>query len=328
MIRHLVLVSRFSCLLGATILLFVARRAWGQEKSGNLVKTVDAAASITRPDIPESISPAKNLSILDADGNRVIGVLRQPPGPGPFPVVIFLHGGRDMIDLSELREYALANVTLSRFLAAGYALVVPTFRGRKRDIQNQDAFRDCLFMINHVKKKMPGIDPKSVVLYGVSGGGDLALQLAGAAELAAIIVDEPATVIFTGVIHAGFDDAPQVIANPHKFYTAELQKKTQEKIRRISCPILFVHGDQQPLNKFNNEIFVPELKAANRNMKEILYPGQIHGFSFAGPTQAAALKFFRDADVFLRPYLATSPKPLVEGQFHLVPAPEKTASRP
>src|SRR5262245_25236659 len=62
---------------------------------------------IPQPEVPERVSPALNLAIPGPDGNTVIGVLRQPPGPGPFPVVIYLHGGRDMLQLDQLRNDAL-----------------------------------------------------------------------------------------------------------------------------------------------------------------------------------------------------------------------------
>jgi len=125
------------------------------------------------------------------------------------------------------------------------------------------------------------------------------------------------------VIHRGFMDqnaVEQVTQHPTKFYTPELKKQTQEEIRRISCPIFFAYGGQHGLNFFNNEIFLPELKAARMNVKIVHYPDQPHGFSLGLFSQEAAARFFRDCDAFLRPYLVTQPQALKDSQFHMVPA--------
>ncbi len=323
------MVNGFLLLSGVFSLLLLAQRCLAQQPNDFPSPASIRETQITKPEIPEDISPAKNLSIPGPDGNTVIAVFRQPPGQGPFPVVIYLHGGRERRDLDQLRWDSLKLPTMSRFLAAGYVTVCPTFRSREKDIQSPDAFRDCLALVAAVKR-MPAIDPKSVVIFGQSGGGDLALKLAGAVPLAAIAVEEPATVIYTGVIHRGFMDqtaVDQVTRNPGDFYTPELKRQTQEKIRRISCPIFFAYGDWQNINFFNNEIVLPELKAARKNVNIVRYPDQRHGFSLGLFSQEAALKFFKDCEAFLRPHLATQPSGLKDSQFHMVPAAEKGNGR-
>jgi hypothetical protein len=42
--------------------------------------------------------------------------------------------------------------------------------------------------------------------------------------------------------------------------------------------VLIVHGDIHPLKIINQEIIVPELKAANKPVEYIEYAGQPHGF--------------------------------------------------
>jgi hypothetical protein len=58
-----------------------------------------------------------------------------------------------------------------------------------------------------------------------------------------------------------------------KFHTPELQCFTQEKIRKIKCPILIAHGDKHVINRVNEQVVIPELKAAGKDVREIASPG-------------------------------------------------------
>ena len=57
-------------------------------------------------------------------------------GDAPFPVVVMIHGGLVTRSAAELRTYALDVAYPSRFLAAGYAVAVITFRSRDDDPQS------------------------------------------------------------------------------------------------------------------------------------------------------------------------------------------------
>src|SRR5213078_3830989 len=99
--------------------------------------------------------------------------------------------------IEKLKDESLTRPNYTRFLAAGFVIVVPTFRSREENPQSRDALEDCLAMVDYVKK-MPAVDPQSVAVLGGSGGGSLALELAGERDLCAIIAGEPASVLFTG----------------------------------------------------------------------------------------------------------------------------------
>ncbi len=270
----------------------------------------------TRPQVSQETCPLEIFTAPTRDGRQATGVLRKPPGKGSFPAVIYLHGGLTPWSLNQLKAQA-AGQTLSRFLAAGYVTVTPTFRTREIDPLTKDALVDCLAVIEHVKK-MPEVDPASVVLWGDSGGGSLVLELAGETALCAVTAQEPATVLFTGMysrenLHAGekvnMQNGQPIMRDPQKYFTPELQKLTREKIRRISCPVFIAHGDKHIINKINNELFIPALKEAGKNPEIILYPGENHGFSNRG-TPAMTRKFFDDCHAFFLRHLPTKPRPL------------------
>src|ERR1041384_5887197 len=138
--------------------------------------------------VSEQDCPLETIEVPAAEGHKVLGVLRKPPGPGPFPALVHLHGTLDIKSLASLQAWT-RDATPSRFLAAGYVLVTPTFRSRTEDPQTRNALVDCLTMIDYVKKRSD-VDPRSVVVWGDSGGGSLALELAGETDLAAIAAQE------------------------------------------------------------------------------------------------------------------------------------------
>ena len=238
-----------------------------------------AGAPITSPEISEQSSPAEQVTAKTPDGAKPIGILRRPPGSRKCPIMIFLHGGLVTTPVKTLREWTLTAPTQCRALAAGYAVLFPTFRPRNEDPQSTAALVDCLALVRHAKK-LTGVDPESVVVYGCSGGGSLALEVAGEEQLAAIVVEEPATVLFTGMMNKTTPksgstykpgDSAEISRDPKKFYTPELQEFTRGKIRKIKCSILLAQGDKSAINRVNEMIVIPELKAAGKELKVITY---------------------------------------------------------
>jgi dienelactone hydrolase len=220
-----------------------------------------------------------------------------------------------------LKQELLSQPTATRFLAAGYLTVNTTFRSRSKNPQTKDALHDCLAILEDVRR-MPQVDAKSIVAMGGSGGGSLVLELAGDAELCAVAAGEPASVLFTGMMTDG-QNRPlleQIMDDPKRFYTPELQKFTREKIARIRCPVFIAHGDKHAINKVNHEIIIPELKAAGKKLQVTAYPGQPHGFYYGrSGTPEAAQKFFDDCHAFFQRHLATQPKPLEASLVQQVP---------
>jgi dipeptidyl aminopeptidase/acylaminoacyl peptidase len=285
-----------------------------------------ANGTITRPVVSEEVSPLEIIHPQAADGHKTVAVLRKPPGKGPFPALIDLHGGLEEVSLDPpsrgvggetLRQGGKA-VTVSRFLAAGFVTVVPTFRSRTKDPQSREALEDCKAVVAYVRK-LPEVDPNSVVIWGTSGGGSLALELAGEMPLAAIIAEEPASILFTGIFNgrtpkSGAEyqvkDADDVTRDPQRYLTPELRKMTRAKIEKIKCPVFIAEGGVNPINRINNEIILPELKRAGKDFQAILYAGEGHGFSRASHSPESARKFFEDAMAFYKRHLATQPKPI------------------
>jgi len=282
----------------------------------------EQSAKVTYPQVAESACPIQVVSIPGKAGNQVAAVIRQPPGAGPFPAILLFHGGLSPYSIEKLKDESLTRPNYTRFLAAGFVTVVPTFRSREENPQSRDALDDCLAVVDYIKK-LPLVDRQSVAVLGGSGGGSLALELAGEADLCAIVAGEPASVLFTGLMVRGMSDRgpafQDVMRNPKKYYTPELQKFTQAKVKQIHCPVLIVHGDVHPLKFINQEIIVPELKAANKPVEYIEYAGQPHAFWWGSQDGAVGQKVFDDAMRFVKPTLKTQPVPMDESLIKRVP---------
>src|ERR1700760_3750663 len=76
-------------------------------------------------DIPASADgPVLKLNmVFTDDGLYVPAIVRTPPGQGPFPIVICLHGGSGGLGLSALLdEVRNRGSVLDRFIAEGFAV--------------------------------------------------------------------------------------------------------------------------------------------------------------------------------------------------------------
>ena len=153
---------------------------------------------ITRPAVSEKASPLQAITPVAHDGYRGYGFLRKPPGDGPFPAVVLIHGGLMTWPSERLRQFVIASAMPSRFLAAGYVVATMTYRSRNVDPQSRVSLDDSLAAVEFLERR-PYVNAASVVVYGCSGGGDLALAVASEKRVAAIVAEEPASIMFTGV---------------------------------------------------------------------------------------------------------------------------------
>ena len=273
-------------------------------------------SEITVPFVSAEVSPIDELRITDDS----YAAVRKPPGDGLFPAVIFLHGGLGHASMESLREDAMTGSTHARFLAWGYVTVNATRRDISHDPQDRGVVEDTLAIVREVKR-MPHVDPDSVMLYGGSGGGTLALEVAGKAKLAAVAAGEPATIIYMGMFTKEHRAEGRLIAadrlqefinaDLESLYTPKVREHTRRKLSGIQCPVLILHGDQHWLRRFNLDAFVPEMKSLGKSVEVTIYPGENHGFYWGrSKNPAMPLKANQDARGFFREHIKTQPKPI------------------
>lgn len=255
----------------------------------------------TRPVIAERAVPVQFIAPVAADGHAGVAFLRKPPGDGPFPAVILIHGGAPGWDEDMLRDFAL-HTHASRFLEQGYVVAAMTRRDLDLDrpyTEVQDPVLDARAVFDYLAAQ-PYVDEDSIVLRGTSVGGYLALALGISRDAAAIMVEEPFSFPFVGV-------------NLRETADPEVDSRY---IDQIKVPVLLIRGDQTPnINDFNREVFIPAMQAAGKNLTVITHPGEMHSFSFYDnaertPHPAVSQAAFREIDAFFRQHVRTQPRPL------------------
>lgn len=301
-----------------------------------------AQPAVTRPVVSETACPLETIAPTAPDGHRGLAVLRKPPGAGPFPVVVWFHGGIATVPLARLEAAARDLATGSRFLAAGYVFVAPTYRSRDVDLQTTASVNDALAVVEYLRE-LPFVDRQSIVVGGCSGGGDLALHLASRTSVCAVVAEEPASVLMSGVFNNSVprqgqrytpEDGFFLLGDGRRYYTADLQTRFRATLATLDAPILIVQGDvgEGPIdldgpgrNRFNTEVLIPELRATGKQVDVKMYPEQAHCFcSASGATRpggraapaswpAAAWQAFQDIDAFCRRHVRTRPNALDAG---------------
>ena len=149
------------------------------------------------------------------DGLYVPAVSRQPPGAGPFPTVIVIHGGSGGLGIPYLVDHVLnQGWALDELLACGYAVVLAEGRCEIEDAYDAGAAgvldHDDIITVFRTVCRQPWADATRVGFFGVSHGGEMQMKLA--AELgklpdermpAALAMCEPAIIEFLGLRYQG-----------------------------------------------------------------------------------------------------------------------------
>lgn len=208
------------------------------------------APTITEPEVVHSPATAlasrgrlTTVSTTAEDGTRVRSWLRLPEGDGPFPMVVFVHGG----------PWGSWNAWTYRwnpdpFVAAGYAVLLPdpaisTGYGQHMiDRGNQQLggtpFTDLMQLIDAAAAR-DDIDAANVAVAGGSYGGYLANWVAGHTGTKFRCIITHASLWDTNAMGQTTDNAtwdramaPQTQYSPHHY------------AYQIAVPMLVIHGDK------------------------------------------------------------------------------------
>ena len=276
----------------------------------------------SRPRLPgisisEDLCPVNVVMVKAADGVETPLAYRIPLGKGPFPAIVFFHGGTGGGDRDGRVLDVKEGATHTRFLKKGYVIASATRRKVKGSPYVLGAWKGCLLdAIVSVEtiKNLPVVDPRSVAIYGGSAGGALGFQVAGKIDIAALVGGEPANHAFTGILaHKPRGEKNNILMNCRDHYTAKVRDHTRSILSAIRCPVLVLDGGiMGGLNTHNKTIIIPELRALGKEVESISYQGYSHGFYWGSsrrPITANGLdKVVGDAERFIRKHIHTIPK--------------------
>ena len=247
------------------------------------------------------------------DGKTVPAFLYSPPGDGPFPAVIDVHGGptsQSKRDFSTIRQYLVSK---------GYVVLVPNVRGSTgygktwTRLNNHDIgggpLRDVIackkYLVDHAH-----VASDEVAVMGGSYGGYMALaaetfaptefaanvDLFGVSDLKSLVESFPA------YWAAGAADIYVKFGNPKDPADVAYQhdQSPLNFLDRAKSPLLVVQGDKDArVKKDQSDRMVQGLKARGVPVHYLVLENEGHDFT----KQANTLRTYALADRFLDHYL-------------------------
>ena len=246
------------------------------------------------------------------DSNQMLD-LAVPPGNGPFPVVIWIHGGGWH---SGAREGAMGDCV--PYLQNGFAYASIGYRW-VQDAPFPAQIEDCNDAIGWLRAHAATyhLDPNAIGVMGHSAGAHLCALLAATGGGTTFKNPQPvqAAVCFSGVYDLDRDRGQwphsMFLWNPHDpmfpFFPQRVYDSTfaqyaspQSYIHPGMPPILIFVGDQDksvPVGQA--QVFADDLKKAGVDVTFELEAGKDHGSVVSAETRAQTLAFFQQK---LRPH--------------------------
>jgi dipeptidyl aminopeptidase/acylaminoacyl peptidase len=252
-----------------------------------------------------------------ARGIRIAGYVRKPSGLGPFPLVIFVHGGgptakpvqasTDDELIKRAAEATRASNQMGRanhpplldFLAQGWAVYSIDFRPNPRYTLDPLEWDDTVIAID-MARDWSFVDPKRIAMLGGSHGGHVVGRMVSRTPLACAVLNAPAGLDLislakladTGTNIGGnqrlvreFEQRTGVrMAAVEKDPAAYQYTSLLTEIPRAKCPILMVSGKNDPNAPLPvMEAYVKAMKAAGHEADSYHPDNGPHGFYFGIP---------------------------------------------
>jgi dipeptidyl aminopeptidase/acylaminoacyl peptidase len=268
-------------------------------------------------DIPESVLPVKVLSLKSQDGVDLSFAYRVPKGDGPFPAILFFHGGGGHSNLQSLKRNLITQPIQTRFLDRGFVTIASTRRQYWKTDDGKpngfyDAVEDAAKVVEKAKSHLD-VNPDQVILYGGSGGAILAIATASKIDVACVVAGEPATIVPLDPREDRKSSPAEyrdVMADPAKIFTQEKRQALHAWMKNIDCPILLLQGKHEGLYKTNFEILIPELRSLGKDISSIHYADVRHGFYWGtvrtGATLETVERIMEDVTAFIGKQIGVS----------------------
>ncbi|WP_104192692.1 S9 family peptidase [Cryobacterium sp. Y82] len=231
--------------------------------------------------------PGIELTITGRDGYPVHGWVHTPPGPGPHPVLLTIHGG-------PYSQYTGALLDETQvYVDAGYAVVLCNPRGSSgygeahgRAIRQRMGtldLADVLDFLDGALAAEPVLDAERVGIMGGSYGGYLtAWTIAHDHRFAAAIVERG---FLDPDAFVGTSDIGDFFGDEYAGTDANLvrSQSPQFLVSQVQTPTLVLHSAQDlrcPLSQ--GERYYAALKRSGIQAELVIFPGENHELSRTG----------------------------------------------
>ena len=241
--------------------------------------------------MPEPVGKVQDLAITGAAG-QIAARIYTPSGQGPFPVVVYYHGGGFVI--ASINAYDSS----ARALTNGASAIVVAVEYRKAPeakfpAAHDDAFAAYQWVLANAASF--GGDAKRVAVVGESAGGNLACNVAIAARdknvqlpLAEVLV-YPIANNDLNAPSVRENTSPALTLNAPKlpwFYSFYLNNQSESSDPRISLvkanlrglpPTTIINAQIDPLRS-EGELLAQKMRDAGVHVDQKTYPGVAHEF--------------------------------------------------
>jgi dipeptidyl aminopeptidase/acylaminoacyl peptidase len=250
------------------------------------------------------------------DGLSIPAYVRKPAGPGPFPVVVLMHGGK----YGKQATVGMGRVVKSPteyFIKAGWVVYAADYRPVEKIAIVPIEFDDTIEAVKTARKLL-FVDPTRVGVMGGSHGGQVLSRVASRIDLKGAVLCAPAALDLiedkkafgrgeklVGVLMTMIRDLEakygatleEVEKDPAKYeYSSALSEVAQ-----VRCPILIVNGqddDNSPPSII--DVYVKKLRAAGKQVETYLPEHGHHGFYFGHPDVPETQEASRRAVAFFQ----------------------------
>ena len=190
----------------------------------------------------------RNIVVKGVDGKSVYGCLQIPDGDGPFPAVVFIHGG-----LGDNREYtrAMLDWSLAQLLRwEGFVVLSTDYRVR----MTGEDIADIVASFNYTAG-LSFVDGSKIAYFGDSHGAYLAIMAAARSAPFALIHGWGVADMAEWYRHIG-----NIPVRYYQKVTEDLENSlggTQDQVpeayrmisptthvSKIKCPVLILHGGE------------------------------------------------------------------------------------
>src|SRR5579872_4621787 len=135
-------------------------------------------------------SLGRETEFRGVDGVVIAAYIRKPAGPGPFPVIVWMHGGKDSkqatIGLGRSQKSPVQDL-----VQAGWAIYAADYRHQEKISVFPIEFDDT---VNAVKaaRSLPFADPARIGYMGHSHGGQVGTRVVSRVDLSGAVICAPA----------------------------------------------------------------------------------------------------------------------------------------
>jgi dipeptidyl aminopeptidase/acylaminoacyl peptidase len=158
-----------------------------------------APASSTRADEWQHLSDGssgKELDYTGVGGISLPGYFRKPEGNGPFPAIVFLHGGKAFSQgrASMLKQGQTTTSPIEDFLKQGWVVYAIDYRPTDNPVTSVLDPREIDDTVEAVKtlRQLALIDPERIGIAGGSHGAQLSTRLISRLNLKGAVICAPA----------------------------------------------------------------------------------------------------------------------------------------